>query len=306
MNLKPKQPEKLIFVSIMFPRKSSEINIRLLVESIRTFGGSLAQNPIWILIPNDTSPHSPTIRKKLETLNVSYIPFNLDSNLTQFFFAGKISALAFAESLALKETELLVWLDSNTLVLREPTAFLLSKSQILAYRPVHHTLIGSRYNEPLDPFWTQIYKSCNVVSNRIFPMMTHIDATRIRPYFNAGLLVTRPTTQLFRTWSETFFKVYQTPGYQTFYEQDQRYHIFMHQAILSGVILSMLPKEKLQELPPDYNYPLHLHSEDITRHRPTNLEELSTIRHEGFYNDPNWIEIMPASKQFKRWIAQRL
>ncbi len=290
----------------MFPRKSSEINIRLLVESIRTFGGSLAQNPIWILIPENTSPHSPTIREKLDALNVSYIPFKLDSNLAQFFFASELSALAFGESIALKETELLAWLDSNTLVLKEPTAFLLPKSKMLAYRPVHHTLIGSRYSEPLDPFWTQIYKSCNVVGNQIFPMSTHVDATRIRPYFNAGLLVTRPSTQLFRTWSETFFKVYQAPIYQKFYEQDHRYRIFIHQAILSGVILSILPKEELQELPATYNYPLHLYSEDITLHRLTNLEQLVTFRHEGFYNDPNWIETMPASERFKRWIVQRL
>ncbi len=80
----------------------------------------------------------------------------------------------------------------------------------------------------------------------------------------------------------------------------------MHQAVLSGIILSTLGTEEIQELPPTYNYPLHLHAQDVSEHRPSDLEELVTFRHEGFYEDPEWIRKMPAKESLKHWIAERL
>jgi hypothetical protein len=166
--------------------------------------------------------------------------------------------------------------------------------------------MGSRYDEPLDAFWTLIYRYCNVPETRVFPMMTHVDGTRIRPYFNAGLLVTRPERHLLQGWHDVFFRVYQEPSFQKSYQKDERYAVFIHQAVLSGVILSTLETGEIQELPPTYNYPLHLHAQDVTDHRPSCLEELVTFRHEGFYADPEWINKMPAGEPLKQWIAKRL
>ncbi|MHA2428665.1 MAG: hypothetical protein ACXADB_11640, partial [Candidatus Hermodarchaeia archaeon] len=223
-----------------------------------------------------------------------------------FFFASELQAIAFAESMAKTDTALLAWLDSNTLILNEPKEFLIPDTKSLGFRPVHHTLVGLRYNEPLDPFWTQIYHSCQVPEERVFPMKTHVDNTTVRPYFNAGILITRPTNLLFRTWHDTFFGIYRKAEYKEFYQQDERYQIFVHQAVLSGVILSLFPEEELQELPPTYNYPLHLFPEDVSSTRPSTLEELVTIRHEGFYEDPEWLKKIPVKKALKNWISERI
>jgi hypothetical protein len=242
----------------------------------------------------------------LEALDAHLVSFVIDESKLPFFFADTIQAIAFAESMAERDTGLLAWLDSNTLVLNEPTEFLLSEAKSLGYRPVHHTLIGSRFEDPLDPFWSQIYESCQVPQDRIFPMITHVDATEIRPYFNAGILVTRPTNRLFRIWHDSFFELYKKPRCETFYQQDERYEIFVHQAALSGVILSMFPIEELQELSSTYNYPLHLFEEDISEKKPSTIEELVTIRHEGFYTDPDWIEKIPAQEPLKQWLTKRI
>jgi N-acyl-L-homoserine lactone synthetase len=55
-----------------------------------------------------------------------------------------------------------------------------------------------------------------------------------------------------------------------------------------------------------YNYPIHLYDEDATGRRPSGLEELVTFRHEGFYDEPDWEEKMPAREPLKRWIRERL
>jgi hypothetical protein len=298
--------ENLIFASFVLPRKSSETNALLLAESIRAFAGSLSHTPIWYLIPEYREPPSRAVRAKLRAMNVTLTPFKPEYAVPSFPFIDKVVTASVAESMAAGHTRLLVWMDSNTLFLHEPTAFLLPDDKNLGFRPVHHTLIGSRFDEPLDPFWTLIYRTCHVPPDRVFPMMTHMDNTRIRPYFNTGLLVTRPETGLLQAWRDTFFAVYRDPTFQDIYQQDERYRIFMHQAVLSGVILSTMAPTELHELPPTYNYPLHLHAQDSTDHRPSSLEDLVTFRHEGFYEDSEWTKKMPANEILKQWIAKRL
>ena len=208
--------------------------------------------------------------------------------------------------MALDQASFIVWLIPNTIVLQEPSDFFLRGNKTLGFKPVHHTLLGSRYNEPLDSFWTLIYRYCNVPKDRVVPMMTHVEGEKIRPYVNSGVLVTRPEKRLLRAWRDAFLEAYQEPAFREFYQQDERYAIFIHQAILSGIILSMLTTDEMQELSQTYNYPLHLNTEDITGTRPSGLEELVTVRHEGFYKDPDWSKKMPAGELIKQWIAERL
>jgi hypothetical protein len=296
---------KLIFCSIVYPWKSSETNALLLAESIRTFAGSLSKAPIWCFTPERGEQVSPAVKDRLLALGVALTPFEIDHETMQFPFTGEATA-SLAESMAQGLADFLVWMNANTMVLNEPKELLLPDKKNLGFRPVHHTLIGSRYDEPLDPFWTLIYRLHDVPDDRVFPMATHVDGEIIRPYFNAGFHVTRPEKRLLQAWRDAFLKVYREPALQEFYQQDPRYKVFIHQAVLSGVILSALKTDEIQELPSGYNYPIHLHAEDVTDHRPSSLEELVTIRHEGFYEDPNWTRKMPADEALKQWIAERI
>ncbi len=297
---------KLIFTSTVFPNRSSETQALLLAESIRAFAGSFAQAPVWLLTPDIEKQLSTTFKERLLALDISLVPFKIDREILRFPLAGDVFAAALAESRAYNQADLLAWLGGNTLVIQEPKDFLLPEGKALGFRPVHHTLVGSRYDEPLDPFWTLIYRCCNVPKTRVFPMMTHVDGTRIRPYFNAGLLVVRPERRLLQAWRDTFFRVYEEPSFQKFYQKDERYAVFVHQAVLSGVILSAFETSEIQELPSTYNYPLHLYAQDVTDHRPSSLEELVTFRHEGFYNDPEWMNKIPAGEPLKQWIVKCL
>ena len=297
--------ERLIFASTVFPRKNSETNALLLAESIRAFAGSFNRAPIWFFTPGHGERLSKAASERLRALDVALIPFEVDPEVGRFPFTSEAIAAALAESRALGRAEFIAWMNPNTLVLREPGDLILNEGKSLGYRPVHHINIGSRYDEPLDPFWTEIYGLCEVPEDRVFPMRTHVDGLTIRPYFNAGFHVTRPEGKLLSAWREAYLRVYREPVLQDFYRRDGRYRVFVHQAVFSGVILSTLARDEIQELPPAYNYPLHLHGEDVTDHRQSSLEELVTIRHEGFYADPDWAGKMPAGEPLKRWIAER-
>jgi hypothetical protein len=249
---------------------------------------------------------STAVKGRLVSLDVKVIPFKIDYETSQFPLAADVFAAAVAESSVYSQTDLLAWLGTNTVVLREPEAFLLKKGKNLGYRPVHHTLVGSRYDRVIDEFWTLVYRYCKVPQDRIFPMKTHIDGIRIRPYFNAGMLITRPHKRLLQTWSNIFFDLYQKLPFREFYEKNDLYKIFIHQALLSGVILSKFDTDELIELPSTYNYPLHLHIKDVTDHRPSFIDEVVTFRHESFYHDKEWMKKIPAKQQLRQWLAERI
>jgi len=296
----------LIFTTVTYPMPQSEKNTLLLVESIRSFGGTMAQSPIWCLVPEYGKALSQYFKDRVSALNVELIPFEVNIEALRFFFAGDLRAAALAESMAVGKTRLLVWMSPNTIVLQEPSDFLLPGEKNLGYRPVHHTNIGSPCDTALDEFWSLVYQRCKVSEEQIFPMRTHVDNNTIRPYFNAGLLVTRPERSLFRKWYETFLSTYQEPEFEELYKKDDRYTIFLHQAILSGVILSSFPQNEIYELPRTYNYPVHLYAEDVTEHRPQRIDDLVTIRHEGFHADEDWFEKIPIGESLKQWLAERI
>ncbi|UCH04800.1 MAG: hypothetical protein JSW05_01180 [Candidatus Thorarchaeota archaeon] len=300
------EERSVVIATIAHPTSTSETNALLLTESMRAFGGSLSSAPIWCFTPENESPVSAFFKRRLDSLDVVMVPFQMARKSREFAFAGHVHAAANAESKAMAQVELLVWLAPNTLVLQEPRNFLLQRGKSLGYRPVHHKLLGSGIEEPLDEFWTLIYEHCGVPEDQVFAMRTQIEDIPIRPYFNAGSLIVEPDTKILQTWLDTFLRIFQKAEYLRFYNQDKRYEIFMHQAVLTGVFLSNLAKKRMVELPPSYNYPLNLYAEDKTKNRPESLEDCVTIRHEGFYEDSKWMEKIPARKLLKDWIAERL
>jgi hypothetical protein len=296
----------LVIATIVFPDDSSEINTLLLLESIREFAGSLSDVDIWCYTPETGKEISPRRQTRIVELGVELIPFDIDSEIGSFPFTRHAHAASLAESRSKGKFEFVAWLAPNTLVLQEPRKFILASGISLGYRPVHHKLLGLNYDEPLDTFWSAIYQFCNVPAECIFVMKTQVEDLAIRPYFNAGSLVVRPKKSLLQSWCDKFLQVYHEPLFKKLYQEDSRYAIFMHQAILSGVILERMTIDEIEEIPANYNYPLNLYFEDVTEYRPDSLEECVTIRHEGFYQDSDWKSKVPASAELKEWIANRL
>ncbi|MFX1483776.1 MAG: hypothetical protein ACFFCP_11390 [Promethearchaeota archaeon] len=295
--------KNLAFASMLSPGKEAEYNTLLFVESIREFAGDFANVPIWCYFPGSDSQISSKLKERLLALDVQLLPFHI---VDTFPFLANAQAASMAEKRARGEFDILAWLASNTVFLQEPSEYRLKDGKMLGYRPVHHALIGSRYNEPLDEFWTKIYEYCQVPKERIFPMNPHIEETQIRPYFNSGSLVSRPEKGLFGNWFESFLEQYQLPEFREYYKRDGRYAIFIHQSILSGIILSKFTHEEIIEFPPSYNYPVHLFAEDNTKYRPQRIDQLVTFRHEGFHMDPDWEDRLPAGPELTHWLKEKL
>ena len=291
--------EKLIFACFS---SGKDFQAVLWAASIRKFAGLLSNSSIWVIIPDPENNLNKDVEDELTSLDVDIINIESDLQIRNFPFAEYVKAVETTESLAANKTEFLVWMNNDTLILNEPAEFILEEGKNLGFRPVHHTVIGSIYSEPVDPFWDLIYRKCQVSDDKIFPMKTHVDHNILRPYFNAGFLIVRPSIGLLQAWWNKFKGLYKDSAFQAFYDKNDLYTIFIHQAILAGVILSRMEKIQLQELPFAYNYPLHLYSKSPEEYKPKNLNELVTVR----YEETKILREAKFHEPHKSWISQYL
>ncbi len=296
----------LIFCSVVFPKKASEVNALMLVESIRAFGGKYSHHQVWLGVAGNSEYLDEGIRKRLLDLDVRFVPFKITQKPGKLFFSDELMGLEVLETAADKQCECLAWMDTNTILLNEPIDMLLPEGKMLGYRPVHHLLIGSRFDEPPDDFWRLIYENCQVKPDRIFAMRPVVQTVQMRAYFNAGLLVVRPERGLLRQWRQDLTRLMAVPDFQSFYKSDKRYSIFMHQAVLSATILRMFEHQEMIELPAAYNYPIHLYDQDETSGRPASVDSLVTIRHEGLYQAIDGQADLPFSMGLRQWLVKRL
>jgi hypothetical protein len=166
-------------------------------------------------------------------------------------------------------------------------------------------LLGVPWGEEPDAFWKLIYRGCQVPAGVDFAMVTHVGES-IQPYFNAGAFVVRPERGLLAGWWDAFQSSYRAPAFQSFYEGDRRYAIFMHQAVFTGTILSALEQNEMQELSSAINYPLHLHEEIPPNLRAKRVDDLVTVRYEDLFDEPGWETKLPFSEELVGWIEAQL
>jgi len=298
--------QELTFAFVAEPG-DAENEAVLLVSSIRAFAGRFAHNAIWVLVPpNEAEQLSAATRQRLADLDATLQPFAIDPTYLSVPFGAKTLAAAAAEKAARGQAEVLVWMDRDSLVLTEPASLLLPAGKSLGYRPVDHTLIGSSWRGPVDRFWKFIYRRCDVTDDRLFPMKTGVDQQVIRPYFNAGMLAVRPERGLLQAWATEFKRLCCEEFFEEFYAQDRLYLIFMHQAVLAGVILETLRREHMAELPHQVNYPLHMHADYPAERRLDCLNEAITCRYDTLLRRPGWRDSIEIREPLASWLDQQL
>jgi hypothetical protein len=236
----------------------------LLAQSLRAFGGGLARSPVMALLPlGGALP--PELEAEMRAARISPVPFALPAALDDVPLAQRAAGAAQAEAAVQQTASLLVWLDSDTLILREPVGLKIPAEARIGCRPVDLRLIGSPWDEAPDALWQAIYAGCGVDGARLFPVWPTVDGQPIRAYFNAGCLVVRPEVRLLRRWLAGILSL---AGAEPFRSLSGRERLFFHQAVLAGTLLATLEREEIAELPPSVNYPLHLHDRVPDDRRP--------------------------------------
>jgi len=279
----------------------------ILADSIRTFGCSMRSAPFWIFLPDNLDIKATSIRKRIMEFDIEFKTVSMPDAARKYYYATKVLAAGKAEKLALGNCDMLVWMDDDTVFLKEPLYFYLAPQIKLAYRPVMHNVIGSDISKPPDPFWSRIYQKLNIPESAMFPMITPADKKTIRPYFNAGLLVLRPSAGIFQKWAEYWSVLNKDSEFEKIANKNNLVRIFLHQTALVGAILNHVKKSEMTELSAKYNYPFFFKRMFGADEEFDDLTEVVSFRYEFFFRDPapEWEKKVKCSPDRLSWIKSR-
>ena len=271
---------------------------RLLIESIRAFGGELSGCSIWLF---EADPQG-TPCQELENATVRIVPLDLPEYLLHYDFGDKVYACACAEQLAPAGVSSLVWIDLSCLVVNPPVLYNLGRTLDAAVRPVHIRNIGLLATDPLDAYWKRIYESVGVVDIET-TLESFVDRQSIRAYFNTHAFAINPAKGLLRRWLECFEELARDPAFQAGACRDELHQIFLHQAVLSALIAASLNPDRVRILPPEYNYPYNLHQSLTPERRAEAFNDLVSFTYEDRTLNPASMGDIEIREPLRSWLA---
>lgn len=273
---------------------------RLLVDSVRSFGGALSHCRIWVF---EADPQGVPCGS-LEDADTRVFSLGVSPTVQHYWFAGKVSACARAEEMADPGVQSLVWLSPDNLVIQPPVLFVLSPEVDAAVRPVHVKNVGLLTTDPLDGFWKKVYETVGLEDVTI-AVESFVDAQRLRAYFNSHALAVDPARGLFRRWLACFETLVCDDAYQADSCPDPLHQIFLHQAVLSALLVADLDFQRVRVLPPAYNYPYNLHGRVPLDRRAQALDDLVSIAYEDRPLDPAVVDDIDIREPLRSWLAAR-
>jgi hypothetical protein len=244
-----------------------EAQARLLFDSIRRYAGRFSQCSLYAISPRAGHPISRDTRRRLDDLGVHYIDTILNTECLEYGAANRVAAGAHIEDT--RRHEILVILDSDTLFLAEPSEFVIPPEIDVAVRPVDLkgvSTVGPK--DPCDLYWINLCRCCGVDYEAIPWSETFVDRQRIKANYNSGLTVVRGGLGILRRCADFFFgslrqglrprsDVRSFRAGAGWVEPAAANLWGSSQAVLSLAIWSTT--QRVLELPPTYNYPLHQH-----------------------------------------------
>lgn len=288
-----------IFVSMV--RSREELNqLKLLIQSIRTWGGELAQNPFTIF---NVNPVQVSCRELKNDITES-IMLDVPENIRNYFYGDKVFAGARAEELYPEEGTI-IWIDPACLVVNPPLEYRLQSKYDCAVRPVHIKNVGLLVDEPLDVFWKKIYEVVGF-EDTARSVETFIGKQQIRAYYNTHAFSVNPSVGILRKWLEYFELLANDVSYQKAACEDVWHKVFLHQAVLSGIITSDCEEQKVKLLPPEYNYPYNLQDKVPEERRASAFNNLISIAYEKRSLDPDKMSDIEVRGPLKHWLKTHI
>jgi hypothetical protein len=274
----------------------------MLVDSIRAWGGEYRDCPIYAVL---TDPRASGLR--LKDKNVQMVPLELKESVRNYPFAAKAYAAAKVESLIAGKAQSLAWFDPETMLLRPPREMDLKDGVSAAVAPVAFINIGQAENEPVNAYWAAIYKKCSLDPKKLFIVETKVDCKKVRA--DRGLC---------REWAQVLDELLHDKEYQRTAITDAVHKTFLHQAVISTLIVSRLDRREIHMFSPGYNYPLYCHDIDFevangTYRMPAHkkarkLNDLTSVFIESFFiQHLDWIRyVPPVDGPLRKWLTEEV
>jgi len=282
----------MIFVTVV-NSPAEAVQATFMIGSLRTFGGDLRDSEVLVFLPRGDQPGD---LPKQE--HVTLLPLEMEEPFGQFALADKVFACAKAEEKYGARADSLAWINLDCLFVNPPVLFELDTEHHAAFRPVHLRNVGSLVGESLDEYWQKVY-ACVEVSESPYSVESFVDARLIRPYFNTHCFSINPALGVLQAWRKYFEMLVTDVDFQAGPCGDELHRVFLHQVVLSALVMKMVDHRRLRMLPPAYSYPLHLQEKIPPSRRIASLN--STVC--TVYEDANVLSSIVVEEPLKSWLA---
>jgi hypothetical protein len=280
----------------------------LMVESLRRYGGSLKDTPLYSYQVRAGREIAESTVKGLESFGVQHQALILNSRYPNYPLANKPLLCAHVEQEI--DAEMIVFLDSDLVFFSEPKEFLLPADYDLGIRPEHNKMIGSSgAADPNNAFWDELHAIAQV-KNDLY-VMTTVDRQEIRAFFNSGVVAVRRSAGIFTAWKENFEKLVSTKDVSSINKEN----FYFEQSMFSATVCAVT--DKIWYFSPGYNYPIHFHNRIIDTERRESFDQIVCIhdhlfREREWYRERIWVKTLRGMKRFDRrspkyqWLYQYL
>lgn len=261
-----------------------EQKTKLLIDSIRTFGGDIKDSKIWAVKPRKGKELANETLGFLKARSVEFIDVDLNKHWHVYGHANKIYACGYIEDNFGDQYEALLFLDSDTIVINSVDAHLLGNRYKVAVKPIDGQTLGQTQGMRLTVFWTLIYESCGVSIENVWTVKTTVKELEILAYFNSGVVFSCSNTKLFSQWRSNF---------EQFNKNIEAYHLnsleyfFLEQALLAGTILGKFHRDEVLVLDNFYNYSLNFKA-DLAERDADNYDRIKIVHYHSLLKD-NWL-----------------
>lgn len=224
-----------------------ESQARLLVASLRRWGGAVGENLLLTAFsPRKAHRPSPRTLTFLEAAGAEVSLDDLNVRFANYPIGNKVVACAWAE--AQWPDDRLIFVDTDTMFLAEPTLLIANDPERVGVRPVDNP--GPAMRDPDGPeaaYWSRVFEVCDCEPPPT--VVTTVSGEQIGGYWNAGLIVKPARLPLFQRWYENMERLQAAslqPAVNAGRGLDQ---------IALAAALAAFP-QSIGHLPPTYNYPL--------------------------------------------------
>lgn len=266
-----------ISIIIITEKGRLEAQSKMLVESIRQFGGRFKDVPIYSYQPRKGFDVSKKTLVFFEKHQVNHIDIPLNLNHIDYPLANKIYVCAYAEQQL--DSEIIVFMDSDSVMWQEPTAFYELGDFDVAMTPVFRK-IGLAVNESDENY--RYWKKMQAVFD--FPLnqytQTIVDNQRVLAYYNSGLMIAKRSADFFQSALDNFERLIREDA--SFFKTR-----FLEQSNFSATALQS--NFKLKQLEKGYNYPLKHHGHvQNPSYRVGTLDDIITGHYTVLFKKAGW------------------
>ena len=268
-----------------------------MIESLRRWGGQLANAQILAVTPRLGPPLARKTYQAFDKFQVQYIRSHQQSKYSWFPYLNKPLCLTIAEQHSTSEQ--MIYLDADLLIVGEPEKLILNNGEdFLACTPDQ---IGGTTGpeDPLEPFWKD---ACSLVGLDIEDLpwvKTELEGSRIRLYWNGGVFAYRRSTGFAKHYLQTTIQMLESNIVS------QVCGIFFHEQIAMALAVAKMGIN-WRALPHSHNYAMS----SLTHDKFYNEEQLKAARIVHYHDSmwpPFWTEFIKCigdtHPQVADWLA---